>query len=160
MRDGQGGTREDVIHNGLDLCQNTIDESLGEGCNHGAWLAMAWWGLLKLKWNGVNCRPVLAGLEGLASCMNLSSSKPVRLSLNRSAAADLFWLSEPRLQQSIVRLVVISDLVVCGRSGVQAFHYSLGLYVCLWAQHVLAQCWSKDVSEGQDDMAWMDMVHT
>lgn len=38
----KGGTREDVIHNRLDLCQDTIDEGLGEGCNHGAWLAMAW----------------------------------------------------------------------------------------------------------------------
>lgn len=35
------GTREDVMHNRLDVCQGSkLMKVLGEGCNHGAWLAM------------------------------------------------------------------------------------------------------------------------
>lgn len=34
-----------------------IDESLGEGCNHGAWLAMR---SIHGQCNGVNCRLVVA----------------------------------------------------------------------------------------------------
>lgn len=58
------GTREDVMHNGLDLCLNWW-RSGGRGVTgeHG-WLAMAWWGQFKLKWNGVNYRLVL-GWMGL-----------------------------------------------------------------------------------------------
>lgn len=34
-------TRKDVMPNRLDLCQESkLMKVLGEGCNHGAWLAM------------------------------------------------------------------------------------------------------------------------